>query len=129
MKKEDLLKLAEIAGRDLYIDKDFEPPFVTVISKRSKGSFDLWRPHEDLNQAMECLEFWKVLDIDNHVNIKWHGVEAEDEGAYLGHWSVILSRNSSTIHTVNELHSLSIAICKAVLKAQPSKASNATGGV
>ena len=103
MKKEDLLKLAKIAG----VVKITQPANHLFESwTNGKVRYIGWQPHEDLNQAFECLEGWKKGDIERKAFIR---VTSSYDG---GDYSVCLSN-----YNIESNKSLSLAICKAVLKA------------
>jgi len=94
MNKQDLIKLAKIAGHDFIVnlmDAEFE-----VLN---------WNPHKDIAQAFEVLEGWRKLDIENEAFIR---VRSSYNG---GDYCVSLTTANVGSGKLPE------AICKAVLKA------------
>jgi len=56
MDKEDLIKLAEIAGIQVKWNEEFEWEDPCFMVQEDDVDVHYWRPHEDLNQAFEVLE-------------------------------------------------------------------------
>ena len=103
MKKDDLLKLAEIAGKEHRSDDDGA---MYLNDPRYTNHWTIpWLPHEDLNQAMECLEALAT---------EWDLFKTKD-GLY--NISILIGANPKDWQVFKGFDSLAIAICKAVLKA------------
>lgn len=56
MDKEQLVKLAEIAGVKVKWNDEHEWDDGAFMIQVEDNDYSYWRPHEDLNQAFECLE-------------------------------------------------------------------------
>ena len=114
MNKEDLMKLAVVAGVTV---KEFQ----IVSSHNSVLRVDhccgsIWRPHEDLAQAFEVLEGWRSLDDLSHYMVSSPRLQSCIKCYDL---DLYCYDSDGFIYTVKGQHEyLPEAICQAVLKAQ-----------
>ena len=106
MDKEQLIKLAEIAGVEVKWNDEHEWDDGAFMIQVEDNDYSYWRPHEDLNQAFECLE---ALGKDYDMC----------KSSYLDHqYDVeIFAEEPSTDHIKTHAKTINEAICKAVLKA------------
>jgi len=106
----ELKRLAGIAGREIFTDENLDMPFMAVKAKR-KGMFQIWEPHEDLNQAFECLE---GLGKSFHIIKCLYAGDMKDASYF--DCIIEMSRNAGDDKVIAHKN-LKIAICKAVLEA------------
>jgi hypothetical protein len=113
MNKQELIKLAEIAGYDAYSHSVDGTICIPFRPRMNEGI--VWRPHEDVAQAFEVLEGWQ-----------------EDEDYIVQHFKlngVYICQLASpcriplpiTMGNTASGASHALAICKAVLKAEGGK--------
>ena len=102
MDKEQLIKLAEIAGRQVESDSRNKLPYYIEAFNTRK----FWQPHKDIAQAFECLE---ALGKDYDMC----------KSSYLDHqYDVeIFAKDPSTEYIKTHAKTINEAICNAVLKA------------
>ena len=112
--KEELIKLAEIAGKVVEKHPCVGEDVYIVISKNGTEFLKKWNPAERIAQAMEVLSALQAKDNNVKISIDM----------YLGGRSVSIQTNYGECvfrHEENwvevEDENLTIAICKAVLKA------------
>ena len=111
MKKEELLKLAEIAGKEHRSDDDGA---MYLNDPRYTNHWTIpWLPHEDLNQAMECVDGTDTIVDMEIVKIGSKGFAVYLYGPVVGGDSIPWPKLS----VKGEGETRAEAICKAVLKA------------
>jgi len=106
MDKEQLIKLAEIAGVKVKWNDEHEWDDGAFMIQVEDNDYSYWRPHEDLNQAFEVLN-----SFDNWDMSKGTVVGSKD----IFHQITINDSHDWYESKINE--SLPEAICNAILKA------------
>ena len=102
MTKGDLLRLADLLELDY---QETDSGVWTRQDPTTRNWTKKWEPHNNLNQAFECLEGWKKEDINRKAFIR---VTSSYDG---GDYSVCLSN-----YNIESNKSLSLAICNAILE-------------
>lgn len=106
MSKDDLIKLAELAGYSCKISVRRSRWNRLCKNNQIKIYFKDWQPNKDIAQAFEVLEGWRKFDIHRSAFIK---VRSDYNG---GDYCVSLTTANVGSGRLPE------AICQAVLKAQ-----------